>query len=148
MNPTRHRSYLRAAVLGALLGALVLSGTGCIVLPIPSNRLGDYSRKDIPPEVMIGLVVGQTTREEVLLRLGEPDEWSADARHYRYHWERVKWDIIVIAGGGYSATAGDIPINKNHDLVIGFDSAGVISDKKFNAQFKSSEQETRRQMTQ
>jgi len=147
MKPTRHRSHLRAAVLGALLGALVLSGTGCIVLPIPSNRLGDYSRKDIPPEVMNELVAGQTTRQEVLLRLGEPDEWSADASQCRYHWERVKWDIIVIVGGGYSAAAADIPINKNHDLIICFDSAGVISDRQFNAQFKSSEQEMRRQMT-
>ncbi len=130
---------LRRTLLGFELGCITLLAASCLVIPIPTNRVGDFSRKDIRPEAMDPLVAGQTTREQVLLRLGEPDEWSPDGSQYRYHWEKVKWDIFWIVAGGYSAVGGDIPINKNHDLLISFDRSGVITSRTFTSAYQESE---------
>jgi hypothetical protein len=131
-------SHLQSAILAALLGAVGLLGTGC-VLPIPTNRLPDCSRKDIRPETINDLVAGETTREEVLLRLGEPDVWSDDASQYRYHWERVKWDILWAIGGYGGGAAGDIPVNKNYNLTVTFDTDGVMLERKFSEKYQASE---------
>lgn len=139
MNPSRHRNPARLAALATLFGVVAWLGSGCVVLPIPTNRLGDHSRQDIPLEVRNELVAGRTTREEVLLRLGEPDEWSGDQKQYRYHWERVKWDIFWAVGGQGSAICGDIPINKNYDLTISFDPADMIAERRFTERYQPSE---------
>jgi hypothetical protein len=141
MKSIMHRGHLRLAFFGTMLGVVMLLGSGCVVLPIPTNRLADCSRKDIKPEVINELVVGQTTREDVLLRLGEPDVWSADASQYRYHWERVKWDIFWAVGGEGGAAMGDIPVNKNYNLTVSFDPAGVIAERRFSGKFQESELE-------
>ncbi len=141
MKEVPAQGRLRLAVLGALFCGVALLGTGCLVVPVPTNRLGDYSRKDIKPEVMANLVVGVTTREDVLLCLGEPDVWNDQTGQYRYHWERVKWDIFWAVGGGYNADGGDIPVNKNYDLIVSFDRAGVVSGRNFSEMFQESELE-------
>lgn len=141
MNSPSPNRLGRAAFGALLLGMLLVATPGCLVVPIPTNRLAEHSRRDITPEAMDALVVGQTSREEVLLNLGEPDYWSVDSHQYRYHWERIKWDILWIIAGGYSAEGGDIPVNKNHNLVLNFDAAGIISAKDFRTKYEESEQE-------
>ena len=139
--PLNLASQIQRGILAAFLAGVVSLGAGCLVLPIPTNRVGEYSRQDIKPEVIEALAPGHATREEVLLRLGEPDEFRVDGSQYRYHWERVKWDIIWFVAAGNSGAGGDIPINKNHNLVINFDPAGVVSERKANARFGASEHE-------
>jgi hypothetical protein len=134
-------SQIWRGILVLCLAGVVSLGAGCLVVPIPTNRVGDYSRKGIKPEVIEALAPGRTTREEVLLRLGEPDEFRDDGSEYRYHWELVKWDIIWIVAAETGGAGGDIPINKNHNLVINFDPAGVVSERKTNARFEESEHE-------
>jgi outer membrane protein assembly factor BamE (lipoprotein component of BamABCDE complex) len=134
-------SQIRRGILAVFLAGVVSLGAGCLVVPIPTNRVGEYSRKDIKPEVIESLAPGRATREEVLLQLGEPDEFHADGSEYRYHWERVKWDILWFVGAGNTGAGGDIPINKNHNLVINFDPAGVVSERKTSACFGESEHE-------
>lgn len=132
---------LPRGILYLFLAGVVSIGAGCLVVPIPTNRVGDYSRKGIKPEVIEALAPGRASREEVLLRLGEPDEFRADGSEYRYHWELVKWDIIWIVAAESGGTGGDIPINKNHNLVINFDPAGLVSERKSDARFGASEHE-------
>ena len=140
----REKSYAllgRRALLLTSLGAVAWLAAGCLVLPVPTNRVGPYSRKDISPAAIDSLAVSQTTREQVLLLLGEPDAWSADGSEYRYHWERVKWDIIWVVAAGNSAEGGDIPIYKNYNLLISFDPAGIVSGREFSTDYQGSEQE-------
>ena len=135
------KGRLRHTALALTLAGLPLLAGGCLVVPIPTNRLGPYSRNEIKPEVINELVVGQISREEVLLRLGEPDEASAGGARYRYHWEIVKWDIIWIVAGPYTAESGDIPVNQNHNLLISFSPADVISERTLSARYEESELE-------
>jgi hypothetical protein len=66
------------------------------------------------------------SRTEVLLQLGEPDEVSLEGRQFRYHTERVKWDVYWVLAGGYSATDGIIEVKKLYDLVLRFDDRGIF----------------------
>ena len=110
----------------AWLLPLVLLGSGCLVIPIPTNRWDPTSRRNVDATTTNALATGQDTREQVLLRLGEPDESTADDRKFRYHTERVQWDILWAVGGGYNAAGGDIEVRKHRDLLLGFDEAGKL----------------------
>ncbi len=107
---------------------LLLVGSGCLVVPIPSNRADPAARRNVSAGSGSALAVGQTTREQVLLKLGEPDEVSADEHRYRYHTERVMWDVIVIAAGSTTAAGGDIEVRKQADLIVEFDDHGIVSE--------------------
>jgi hypothetical protein len=105
---------------------LALLGSGCLVVPIPTNRWDPSSRTNIAAGTDPRLAPGQDTREQVLLRLGEPDEAVEDERRLSYHADRVQWDIFWVAGGGYSAAGGDIEIHKHRELMLWFDEQGCL----------------------
>jgi hypothetical protein len=115
-----------AGRLPSLLLVLTLLMTGCIVVPIPANRPDPAVRTNITPETVNHLGAGDVSRTAVLLQLGEPDEVSLEERQFRYHTERVKWDVFWLAGGGYSADGGDIEVKKLYDLVLRFDERGKL----------------------
>ena len=116
----------RAGPLPSLLLALTLLMSGCLVVPIPVNRLVPAARTNITPQTMNRLGTNGVSRTEVLLQLGEPDEVSLEGRQFRYHTERVKWDIYWVLAGGYSATDGIIEVKKLYDLVLRFDDRGIF----------------------
>jgi outer membrane protein assembly factor BamE (lipoprotein component of BamABCDE complex) len=79
--------------MGALLGAMCLSA--CVVLPVPtpptgSEIVGDEAMKAIKP--------GTTTRADVLLALGDPNESDEADRFFAYDW-KVSYGAIVWAWG-------------------------------------------------
>ena len=115
-----------AGPLPSLLLALTLLMSGCLVVPIPVNRLVPAARTNITPQTMNRLGTNGVSRTEVLLQLGEPDEVSLEGRQFRYHTERVKWDIYWVLAGGYSATDGIIEVKKLYDLVLRFDDRGIL----------------------
>ena len=108
--------------------------SGCIVVPIPHEeyayRDASYSPRVIIPADMQFIDPGVTTREQVLLHLGEPDNsWDQD-RIFFYRWEMtnamVFWAWAI--GYGYSG-AGDAGVNEvphAHYLVVEFDRGGVM----------------------
>ena len=123
----------RAADAGAgqlpsllLLLVLTLLMSGCLVVPIPANRLVTEARANITPQTVNHLGTNGVSRTEVLLQLGEPDEMSLEGRRFRYHTERIKWDVYWVAGGGYTADGGVIEIKKYYDLVLRFDDQGKL----------------------
>jgi outer membrane protein assembly factor BamE (lipoprotein component of BamABCDE complex) len=89
---------------------------GCLVIPLDYYK--DYSRENVTEEPPAGIVSGTTTREEVLMRLGEPDRASQDESEPWYMASKVKGGIIVGDRGG--------EIRIDYIYAIGFDKNGLV----------------------
>lgn len=124
MNPSSyHPSGSRIAALlpAAVLCCIVL--TGCLIIPVDYHVTG--SRHNITSESTNALCIGTTTREDVLLRLGEPDFVSEDGRRFGYLWTKVK-AIWAVASYGGPGAAGEI----THSYLIetSFDQSNHVSE--------------------
>lgn len=116
--------------LGVLLAAgSLLGSTGCLVWPFPTGDLLS-GRGRILPEYVSPLQVGQTTREEALLLLGEPDEVINGGTVLIYQWTEARG---FVAFGGYGSAVA-IPIPGHRDLRLEFDSQGRLIRKTFGKQ--------------
>lgn len=83
-----------------LLGALLLaSQVGCLIWPFPTGQLLS-GRGRITPQYAAPLKVGESTREEVLLHLGEPDEVLEGGKVLIYRWTEARG---FFAMGGYGS---------------------------------------------
>src|SRR5262249_1344933 len=67
---------------------------------------------------------GATTREEVLLKFGEPDAVSRDERMFAYREQKVLAFVLVFAG---TPTGGAIPADQY--FMVQFDNAGVVQER-------------------
>jgi hypothetical protein len=100
-----------------LVSLVLLALAGCLAIPTPEHSLkaghGQIKRKDLAP-----LKVGVTTREDVLLRFGEPDAITPDECIMAYWWRVISGYFCVGApyGGG---AAG--PYCKDYILMFEFD---------------------------
>lgn len=115
---------IRTLVIAALLAA-ALSGTqGCVVIPTPKAGHHPDSRENVNDQTPERIRVGVTTREEVLLTLGEADYVSADEEVVTYGWSKLAAVAFAMplpgAGGG-----GLVP-GRSRFLVISFDKLGVV----------------------
>jgi hypothetical protein len=104
------------AVAAGLAGMFV--SAGCLVIPVDYYQAG--SRRNLNPRTAQQIQVGNTTKLEVLLMLGELDYVSESEDRLGYAWSKVK--ALVFVGGYYSAAMGELA--RNHVLVIAFDEAG------------------------
>ena len=84
------------------------------------------------PETVDTVVVGVTTEEELILKLGEPDEVSFDQKLLRYQWSKIKvlWAVV---GPYYMNGGGGI---RDYTLSITFDDNNVVSKKEFSARWR------------
>lgn len=97
--------------------------SGCIVIPADFYAYG--SRHNVTVETGSKLKPGITTREEVLLMLGEPDYgYNDDELILAYKWEKVR--AIAVAGGPGGAGVGAIV--KYNQLNIKFDENDRVSE--------------------
>jgi hypothetical protein len=95
---------------------------GCVVVPVPHEE-GPVagSRRVIDEADTGGMRPGVTRREEVLLRLGEPDmRWRED-RVLVYRWTTSNLLLLMAAGGGYQAAVGAIDSPISYFLLAEFD---------------------------
>ena len=95
-----HRPLFLCLLLGA--GATATVCTGCIAFPTDFHS--HDSRENIEDVGLDSITVGETSKEEMFLRLGEPDAVLDEGRVYEYHWKKIKG--MLIAGGMYTAAVG------------------------------------------
>jgi outer membrane protein assembly factor BamE (lipoprotein component of BamABCDE complex) len=112
-----------------ILCCIVLAG--CVVVPV-SYYTSD-SRQNITDDILPQIVPGKSTRNEVFLQLGEPDDISSDERRVTYQWTKVK---AIWAVGGYGSGAAGT-IEKESLFVIEFDIDGIVSEKKLESRYKA-----------
>jgi hypothetical protein len=95
--------------------------TGCMIIPTPEHTLLE-GRGKIEESDMFFLESTKTTREDVLLRFGEPDLILNQDRILIYHWTVSHGYWFV--GGGYSSAGGPIP--KDYLIMLEFDEQGLL----------------------
>jgi hypothetical protein len=101
---------------------------GCIIVPIP-HRDGPVvtSRRVVEPAETAFIRPGATTRADVLLHLGEPDESWDDDRILAYAWNtsNVTLHFAVFAGmAGGGGGANEITVD--HYLLFEFGDDGAV----------------------
>jgi len=123
----RRRPIHRFQVATSLMAAALLPA--CVV-PMPIEEAYRHgSRENLGAAAQESIVAGRTTREEVLLRLGQPDGVALDESWLSYGCVRSKGGVLVFI---YPSTA--IPAFETVDytrLVIYFDEAGVVERTQF-----------------
>jgi len=131
---------MHAARLAMIVVASMLLG-GC-VFPVWWGP-GFYadSRGNIGDDGPTFIVVSQTTRQEVLLTLGEPDGEAPDGRWFSYGSAWTKGGggvgVIVIAPAPAAGMAGGFLGSENvvfRRLIVRFDAHGTVSDSRFETQ--------------
>jgi len=111
---------------------LILFSSACIVIPTPEHR--DHGRVPCDDEKTTCMVKDTTSKEEVLLKLGEPDLVLNKERTFVYRWEMVAAYFFV--GGYYAATGG--PIQRPHFLIFEFDDKNIVVRHEVRASVFSS----------
>lgn len=92
---------------------------GCLIIPRLEHTPVYFSRGQIDATALEFMGLGSTSREEVLLKLGEPDAVWEDERHFLYWW---------VTARGYAIVFDNAPPiwKKRYDLLIEFDDQGVV----------------------
>jgi hypothetical protein len=111
---------------------MIASGmaSGCAILPIPMGRHVPKdleTRGPIPTATSDSLRVGQCTRADVMLALGEPDFAWEGGRRFLYRWATAGGYVLWGIAAGYQGAGGSQPYGtKGHDLYFEFDSTGSL----------------------
>jgi outer membrane protein assembly factor BamE (lipoprotein component of BamABCDE complex) len=84
-------------------------------------------RENRAEAIIPSIISGQTTKAEVLLTLGEPDQDLGN--QFVYHWQKLKFLLLV--PGGYHA--GGFTVHKECKLIVTFDERGVVSKQKLES---------------
>lgn len=106
-----------------LASIILIVFAGCAIIPTPEHSLiegrGKINKSDIA-----FLTVSKTTKEDVLLRFGEPDMVLHDQRVLIYHWKVIHGYWIVAAPCPGCGNLG--PILKNYSVMLEFDEQGHL----------------------
>lgn len=117
----------RRTITMLLFTLVAVALQGCVVLPIPTPEQGLIAGHGEITEVdAVGLEVGKTTREEVLLRFGEPSATLQDDRVFLYHWATARgvWFMIILYAPPPPGPVAPIP--KDYLLLLEFDDSGRL----------------------
>lgn len=106
-------------ILFTLFTTLLL--TSCLVIPVDYYREG--FRRNINYKTQDLISVNEFSREEVIILLGEPDQYSADGTEMWYETEKVSAWIIIGDQGG--------EIHTHYYLILHFDNKGILKEVKF-----------------
>lgn len=106
----------------AVLAASALAG--CPV-PMPGGDM-DESRQNVGDAVPEFVVIGKTSRADVLLMLGEPDGASEGATHLTYTRRTSEGGLLLLLPAGYTMGGVLTRAMTYRRLVIDFDAAGIV----------------------
>ncbi|HZK81442.1 MAG TPA: hypothetical protein VFC46_10255 [Humisphaera sp.] len=112
-----------AQIIAACIAGFIAVG-GCVIAP--NSPLGSMQPRVISQEQSRFLQDGVTTREQVLVTLGEPDYWWDGERVFAYQWSTSDVAAIYfpfsITPTGASGPLG--VFSKGNYLLIEFDNSG------------------------
>jgi hypothetical protein len=113
-----------------LLLTVVFAGltSGCILIPTP-HYYDTGSRQNLTAQSTNLIQPGVDTIEDVLLKLGEPDNVSPDERRISYSSKKIIGLMIVIGVDTDGSELPDIP--QYHFLDITLDNQGVVTHREF-----------------
>ena len=112
---------LRAGAVLAVVAVL----SACPI-PLPSGYAAS-SRENVPAEPMDWITPGVTTREDVLMQLGEADAAAADGSWLAYGSAYSEGGVLfVIAAGGGAAGAGSEHMEYRR-LLVRFEGDGRVA---------------------
>jgi len=95
---------------------------GCVIVPTPEHTPKEINtRGEIDTKVFESKRVGSTSKEEVLLKLGEPDGVWKDERYFLYRWGTVRGYV-----GTYGSSRRGYVGAERHHWLIEFDEEDVI----------------------
>lgn len=109
------RWHLRSKQI-AVLALLLWVAAGCY---LPVRQIPSDSREFIP-DWSEEFTAGETSRAEVLLTMGEPDEVSPDEMKLTYRWSTIEGIIIV------TQCTPPIEISSETTVRFEFDEYGVL----------------------
>jgi hypothetical protein len=123
----------RDAIRAMLVGSAGLLTSACIPIPLMSGYTED-SRQNIPAQVPEFVVTGRTTREDVVLALGEPDRYADDGSWLLYGsvYRTGGLAMVIVAGapGGGGAMGVAEEKMRYRLLILRFDAAGLVSSSE------------------
>lgn len=100
---------------------------GCVVIPtLEHYSHGFDTRGSIDENILQFIRADTTTKEEILLKLGEPEFTWQDERKFLYHWTMVRGYIAWAIGGGYTGSVGIHQIPRDYLLLVEFDENNII----------------------
>jgi hypothetical protein len=109
-----------------LLVPALLLFTGCVIFYPYANNLG--ARAPIDNRALGSLRIGSTTIEDVLFRLGEPEEHYEDPTIFLYHWTRLRGFHLFGVGPAPGAVGGgNVEETTVYTLRVTFDDHAMVT---------------------
>ena len=110
--------------------------TGCAgVLPVPPSRSEPTRGQVITRQEVKFIVPGQTTREEVIARLGGQFRDSPRLPVLAYAWEKpafgLTWWVVLVGPDAAVAGGGHSEGSDWRAFFVRFDARGLVADTKF-----------------
>jgi hypothetical protein len=98
---------------------------GCIPIPTPG-----WVESEIPTATIAAIVPGKTTRADVLLALGDPEDRLGGDTGFVYPWAEVLGTVSFWFGAPVAMPVGGIKGNVCHKLVVKFQPTGEVARVK------------------
>jgi outer membrane protein assembly factor BamE (lipoprotein component of BamABCDE complex) len=113
-----------------------LMAVACAVLltacPVPLPPTYDSgSRQNVGDLIPDFIVKGETTRDDVLLRLGEPDGRGPGDRWFAYGSQYSKGGVLFVMAAGGGAGAAGVESIRFRRIIVRFDENGIVTDSAF-----------------
>jgi hypothetical protein len=109
--------------------ALTLVMVACVPIPIPSNPVGGW-RQNLGDSMPTAIVEGKSTREDVLLALGEPDRRGADDRWFTYE-SAYGLGGVMLVGLPHPVELASRDTTRYRVVMVRFDPRGVVVEARF-----------------
>lgn len=114
--------FAKSLTIATLASTLL---TGC-PFPIPFGYQGT-SRRNLPESVPAFIRPGETSREDVMMHLGEPDSVAFDESWMSYGSVYCYGGLLFIAGGGSSLGGAGSRKMLYSRLILPFDVCGIVT---------------------
>ncbi len=118
----------RFAILIVWCALMNFAFSGCIITPGGSDAV----RSNLNEETASKIIPGKTTRDDVLMMLGKPNELLENGKQFTY---TRKYELALAFPGGLESGKQLNRANR-YLLIIDFDERGIVSRRDFIAPYE------------